>query len=167
MKIALFDGGRVGVVEGNQLIDVTRAVPGFDTGYAQNHWLRLCADFAGLRHGIESEMARGPRISLSNARLDAPVLNPSKIVCAAANYDEHLTEMGDIMTESQRAAAWFLEFDVFLKAPSSIAGPGSLIELPDLPHEVHHVCELAVVIGKTAKHVDVAHALDHVLGYRS
>lgn len=165
MKIALFDGGRVGLVDDDAVVDVTPAVPRFDTGYAQNHWLRLCADFEALRGPIAGQVERGPRIPLHEVRLDAPVLNPSKVVCAAANYDEHLAEMDDIMTESQRASSWFLEFDVFLKAPSSIIGPGGTIELPALPHEVHHECELAVVIGKAARDVEIEHALEHVLGY--
>ncbi|MBE8477400.1 MULTISPECIES: fumarylacetoacetate hydrolase family protein [Streptomyces] len=166
MKLALFDGGRIGVVEDSEIVDVTSVAPGFDSGYAQNHWLRLCADFEKLREPLERVAATGPRIPIEQVRLDAPVLNPSKIVCAAANYDEHLAEMDPILTDAQRAsAAWFLAFDVFLKAPSSIIGPGSDIELPDLPNAIHHECELALVIGKTARNVDASQALDHVLGY--
>ncbi|WP_155058235.1 fumarylacetoacetate hydrolase family protein [Streptomyces blattellae] len=166
MKLALFDGGRIGVVKDSEIVDVTSAVPGFDSGYAQNHWLRLCADFHELREPLERAAATGPRIPIEQANLDAAVLNPSKIVCAAANYQEHLAEMEPILTDAQRASAsWFLAFDVFLKAPSSIIGPGSDIELPDLPNAIHHESELALVIGKTARNVDAAEALDHVLGY--
>jgi 2-keto-4-pentenoate hydratase/2-oxohepta-3-ene-1,7-dioic acid hydratase in catechol pathway len=166
VKLALFDGGRIGVVEDSEIVDVTSVAPGFDSGYAQNHWLRLCADFEKLREPLERVAATGPRIPIEQVRLDAPVLNPSKIVCAAANYDEHLAEMDPILTDAQRAsAAWFLAFDVFLKAPSSIIGPGSDIELPDLPNAIHHECELALVIGKTARNVDASHALDHFLVY--
>ncbi|WP_432198262.1 fumarylacetoacetate hydrolase family protein [Streptomyces sp. bgisy027] len=166
MKLALFDGGRIGVVKDSEMVDVTSAVPDFSSGYAQNHWLRLCADFEELRESLEQAAATGPRLPIEQVTLDAPVLNPSKIVCAAANYDEHLAEMDPILTDAQRAsAAWFLAFDVFLKAPSSIIGPGDDIELPDLPNAIHHECELVLVIGKTARNVDAADALDHVLGY--
>ncbi|MEU0073828.1 fumarylacetoacetate hydrolase family protein [Streptomyces sp. NPDC006332] len=166
MKLALFDGGRIGVVQDSEIVDVTSAAPDFDSDYAQNHWLRLCADFDELRAPLERAAATGPRMPIEQVRLEAPVLNPSKIVCAAANYDEHLTEMEPILTDAQRAsAAWFLAFDVFLKAPSSLIGPGCDIELPDLPNAIHHECELALVIGKTARNVDPSEALDHVLGY--
>lgn len=166
MKLALFDGGRVGIVEGTEIVDVTSAVPGFDSGYAQNHWLRLCADFDELRGSLEQAAATGPRTPIKDVTLDAAVLNPSKVVCAAANYDDHLAEMQPILTDAQRASAdWFLAFDVFLKAPSSIIGPGAPIELPDLPNEIHHECELALVIGKTARDISASEALDYVLGY--
>jgi 2-keto-4-pentenoate hydratase/2-oxohepta-3-ene-1,7-dioic acid hydratase in catechol pathway len=166
VKLALFHGGRVGLVQGDEIVDVTAAIPGFDVGYAQNHWLRMCADFDGYLPAIEIAATTGERLPLSSVQLDAPVLNPSKIVCAAANYDEHLDEMDPILTDAQRAsAASFFAFDVFFKAPSSIIGPDSDIVLPDIPNEIHHECELALVIGKAARNVDPAKALDHVLGY--
>jgi 2-keto-4-pentenoate hydratase/2-oxohepta-3-ene-1,7-dioic acid hydratase in catechol pathway len=165
VKLALFDGGRVGLVEDTEIVDVTAAVPGFDTGYAQNHWLRLCADLDNLREPIAKAASSGKRVPLAQVSLDAPVLHPSKIVCAAANYDEHLDEMRPILTESQAASPWLLEFDVFLKAPSSIVGPGSDVVLPDLPNEIHHESELALVMGKTARNVSASEALDYVLGY--
>lgn len=167
MKIALFDHGRVGVVTDadTAIVDVTSAIPGFDSGYAQNHWLRLVADFEQLRPAIEEAAAAGPRLPLDQVELDAAVLHPSKIVCAAANYQAHLDEMAPILTEGQKASGWLLDFDVFLKAPSSIIGPGDDVVLPDLPNEIHHESELALVIGKTARNVTAAEALDYVFGY--
>jgi 2-keto-4-pentenoate hydratase/2-oxohepta-3-ene-1,7-dioic acid hydratase in catechol pathway len=55
---------------------------------------------------------------------------------------------------------------VFAKLTSSVANPGDPIFLPmDAPDEVDYEAELAVVIGKSARHINIEEALDHVLGY--
>jgi 2-keto-4-pentenoate hydratase/2-oxohepta-3-ene-1,7-dioic acid hydratase in catechol pathway len=66
---------------------------------------------------------------------------------------------------SAKAQAWQLDFDVFLKAPSSIIGPGSEIRLPDVAGEVHYEAELALVIGRGGRDIAESEALAHVLGY--
>ena len=62
-----------------------------------------------------------------------------------------------------------MNFDVFLKAPSSIVGPGATITLPPdvvaAGHEVHHESELVVVIGTGGKDIPVEKAMDAVLGF--
>ena len=162
MKIALFNGNRLGVLKGEQIIDVTAALPRWDNGYAPNWWLRLCHDFDEMRSCIETEAARGGGIPLSRVKLDAPVLCPQKIVAAASNYSAHVGEM----TARGPYEAWMLEFGVFLKAPSSIIGPGDAITLPDVGNaEIHHESELGFVIGKGGKDIAEEHAMEHVLGY--
>ena len=68
-----------------------------------------------------------------------------------------------------RVEAWMMQFDVFLKAPSSIVGPGAEIVLPPdvvaAGHEVHHESELVVVIGRGGKDIPVESAMDAVLGF--
>ncbi len=165
MKLALFDDYRLGVLRGEEhLVDVSGALPHWDNGYAANFWLRLCHDFDALRPRLEQAALDGQPVPLSSVRLRAPVLNPSKILAAASNYGAHKAEMaarGGGMT-----ASWLQEFDVFLKAPSSIVGPGDTVHLPDVPgREIHHESELAFVIGRAGKNVPEERALEHVLGY--
>jgi 2-keto-4-pentenoate hydratase/2-oxohepta-3-ene-1,7-dioic acid hydratase in catechol pathway len=68
-----------------------------------------------------------------------------------------------------RVESWMMEFDVFLKAPSSIVGPGAEIVLPPdvvaAGHEVHHESELVVVIGAGGKDIPLESAMDAVLGF--
>jgi 2-keto-4-pentenoate hydratase/2-oxohepta-3-ene-1,7-dioic acid hydratase in catechol pathway len=91
-------------------------------------------------------------------RLEAPILWPNKLIAYPVNYVAH----GEERNTSLRA-------DVngfFLKASSSLSGPQDPIVLPDLPdREIHHEGELAIIIGKTARHVGQAQALDCVFGY--
>lgn len=162
MKLAIFEDNRLGVIESGQIIDVTAALPHWDNGYAPNWWLRMCHNFDELRPRIESEAARGQGVPLSQVTLQAPVLWPQKIVAAAANYAAHVSEMAALGPYP----AWMLEFSVFLKAPSSIIGPGAVIHLPNVgDEEIHHESELGVIIGKAGKNIPEERALDHVLGY--
>jgi 2-keto-4-pentenoate hydratase/2-oxohepta-3-ene-1,7-dioic acid hydratase in catechol pathway len=133
--------------------------------------VRLGRDFERRRGALERLAANGAPIPLTRVRLRAPALNPTKIVAAAANYAAHIEEMrGGVL---ERVAGGvdpaLLDFDVFLKAPSALCGPSDRIVLPHGPlvdgKEIHHECELTVVIGKRATAVDAARALDHVFGY--
>lgn len=85
----------------------------------------------------------------------APVI-PSKVVCVGKNYVDHAAEMGgDVPTEPV----------IFLKPATAVIGPGARIVYPALSAEVHHEAELAVVIGRIARHVPVEDAAAHVFGY--
>ena len=94
---------------------------------------------------------------LSDADLLAPLPRPGKIVAIGRNYREHATEEG---VEPPAAPL------MFAKWPSAVVGPGAEIRWdPDLTSQVDYEAELAVVIGRRARNVEVADALDHVLGY--
>src|SRR5437763_3926179 len=157
MKLALFDDYRLGVVTPDEtaLVDVTSALPWPHNPdpLGAGLWVRLCRDFAQLRPRIEQAVADGPARPLDAVRLRAPVLNPSKIVAAASNYGAHVDEMHAVLERTAGGVdAWMMEFDVFLKAPSSIVGPADRVCLPAAMlaagKEIHHESELAVVIGR-------------------
>jgi 2-keto-4-pentenoate hydratase/2-oxohepta-3-ene-1,7-dioic acid hydratase in catechol pathway len=87
----------------------------------------------------------------------API-TPAAVYCAGLNYRKHASETG----------ARIPQFPVlFMKAPSAVQNPGDPILLPTrlASDEVDYECELAVVIGKPAKNVPRAVALDYVAGY--
>jgi 2-keto-4-pentenoate hydratase/2-oxohepta-3-ene-1,7-dioic acid hydratase in catechol pathway len=89
-------------------------------------------------------------------RLLAPLI-PTNIIAIGLNYRRHAEEGGSQVPEHPV---------VFAKLTSSLANPGEPILLPiDAPDEVDYEAELAVVIGKSARHTNVEEALDHVLGY--
>lgn len=165
MKLALFNGNRLGVVRDDTIVDVTHVLPHWDNGYMANFWLRLCHDFDTLRPRLEEAAVAGQGVPLSQVRLNAPVLNPSKIIAAASNYAAHRAEMA-ARRDVAAAPSWLQEFDVFLKAPSSIIGPDDTVYLPEVgDREIHHESELAFVIGRGGKNIPEERALEHVLGY--
>ena len=172
MQLALFDGYRLGVVEGDTVVDVTAALPWphDDDPVTAGWWRRLCRDFSVVRDDILAVAEGGRRIPLSQAHLLAPVLNPSKIVASASNYADHVAEMHGVQERTLgRVESWMMKFDVFLKAPSSISGPGDDILLPrsviDAGEEIHHESELVLVIGKGGRDISPDDALGHVFGY--
>jgi 2-keto-4-pentenoate hydratase/2-oxohepta-3-ene-1,7-dioic acid hydratase in catechol pathway len=161
MKLALFNGNRLGLVTDQAIYDVTAALPHWDNVYAANWWLRLCHDFAQIRPALEAAARAGKGLPVDSVKLNAAALHPQKIIAVASNYAGHVQEMRDRVNE-----AWLLDFGIFLKAPSSIIGPGDTIDLPDVGDaEIHHEAELGLVIGKTGKNIPEAAALDYVLGY--
>jgi 2-keto-4-pentenoate hydratase/2-oxohepta-3-ene-1,7-dioic acid hydratase in catechol pathway len=165
MKLCLFDERRVGVVTSERsLVDVTAAVPGWSADPMSGFFNRLCRDIDDVRGAIEQAVAAGPEIALDGVRLMAPVLNPSKVIAAAMNYAAHRTEMEGRADRSN--IDWRMDFDVFLKAPSSIVGPDESVLLPDVGDaEIHHECELALVIGAAGRDIPEDEALHHVFGY--
>jgi 2-keto-4-pentenoate hydratase/2-oxohepta-3-ene-1,7-dioic acid hydratase in catechol pathway len=107
---------------------------------------------------------------VSAVTLRAPALGPTKVVAAASNYGEHVAEMHGVQERTLgKVESWMMNFDVFLKAPSSIVGPGTDVVLPPdvvaAGHEVHHESELVIVIGRGGKDIPLEQAMDAVLGF--
>jgi 2-keto-4-pentenoate hydratase/2-oxohepta-3-ene-1,7-dioic acid hydratase in catechol pathway len=97
----------------------------------------------------------GERLALDEVRLLAPVL-PTKVVAVGKNYADHAKEMGDDVPE---------EPIIFLKPSTSVVGPGDPIIYPAGVDRVDFEGELAVIVGKMARHLDEATALQVVLGF--
>ena len=96
------------------------------------------------------------RIPAAQASLLAPVA-PPQVVAIGLNYRKHAQE-----SKMPVPAAPV----VFIKTCNTVAGPGDRIILPAMaPNEVDYEAELVIVIGKEAKRVSEAQALDYVLGY--
>ncbi len=91
----------------------------------------------------------------------APLLYPSKILCAGANYYDHMAEMGfpGVKKETQRL------FFFFKPPRNAVVGPGATITMPRGTQKYDWEIELAAVIGKTARYVTADEALSHVAGY--
>ena len=174
MRLALFDAARLGVVapDGGALVDVTDELPWpHDPDPLTAGWWRsLCRDFPSVAPALEQAAAAGPARPIGEVTLRAPALGPSKVLAAACNFGDHVTEMHGVQERTLgRVEAWMMDFDVFLKAPSSIVGPGAGIVLPPdvvaAGHEVHHESELVVVIGRGGRDIPAESALEHVFGF--
>ncbi|HET9983353.1 MAG TPA: fumarylacetoacetate hydrolase family protein [Longimicrobiales bacterium] len=77
-------------------------------------------------------------------------------MCVGRNYAAHAKELGNDVPERPL---------IFLKPPSSIIGDGEVILLPPDSQRVEHEGEIGVIIGRRARHVSDAEALDYVAGY--
>jgi 2-keto-4-pentenoate hydratase/2-oxohepta-3-ene-1,7-dioic acid hydratase in catechol pathway len=96
----------------------------------------------------------GARLPLSTVSLLAPV-SPSKVVAIGLNYLDHVHEHGNRPPD---------EPVIFLKSPGSVAAPGEHIVLPPNGHRIDYEGELALIIGRQARHVPPDRAYDYILG---
>ena len=89
-------------------------------------------------------------------RIGACVGGVGKMICVGLNYSDHAAESGMPIPA---------EPVLFMKATSAIVGPNDDVEIPPRAEKVDWEVELGVVIGKTARYVSKADALDYVAGY--
>lgn len=154
MNLGVFDGGKLGLVDDAHVVDLTTLV---GSGGVTD-MLALVHRWDTLRPRLESaDLAGLPRTPLAEAHLEAPLPRPGKILAAPVNYPCHQREMNVDLTVA--------ELGIFLKANSSVIGPGETIELPYVDRRVDQEAELAVVIGRLARNVEPEAAMDHVFGY--
>lgn len=161
-------GPRAGLVLEDRLFDAAEAlddpryatVPGalaawsrFDK--AAKRWLK---QRAGTKRGGKA---------LAGTKLLAPVLAPSAIFCAGANYTDHVEEMSRALNVPREEDPHKLGLDPwhFIKTVGTITGPDAEVNLPAFSKMVDWEVELVAVIGKPARNVTIANALDHVAGY--
>ena len=89
-------------------------------------------------------------------RIGPCVANVGKFICIGLNYADHAAETGAKIPE---------EPIIFMKATSAIIGPNDDVIIPKNAIKPDWEVELGIVIGKEARYVDEADALDHVAGY--
>ena len=91
-----------------------------------------------------------------DVRLGPPVAATGKLICIGLNYADHAAESGmDVPPEPV----------IFMKATSAICGPNDPIVIPRGSQKTDWEVELAVVIGRSAKHVAESEAMGHVAGF--
>ena len=120
------------------------------------------ADIAGtVLHPASLEMlgkldAKSLPTVSGKPRLGPCVAGTGKFICIGLNYSDHAAETGATVPP---------EPIIFMKASSAIVGPDDDVLIPRGSQKTDWEVELAVVIGKTAKYVSEADALDYVAGY--
>ena len=126
MRFCRFDDNRLGLVDGDTVRDVTAAADILPPA----RWPLPHGDLFMLHfEAIRAEMARlagdAPSKPLADVRLLSPIANPGKIVAAPVNYQLHLDEARvDTGINFGSGVKTIAECGVFLKATSSLVGPG-------------------------------------------
>ncbi|MED1795749.1 fumarylacetoacetate hydrolase family protein [Brevibacillus nitrificans] len=158
MKIALFNDFQLGVVVEDRLYDIGPLVAE-GRPFHSCPMVDLIHRYEQVRELLENHLREMPSYSLAEVRLRQPVSRPGKIVAAPVNYLAHKKEM---KVENTARGLGF-----FLKANTSLIGPGDSIVLPASKQgrRFDHELELAVIIGKTAKNVKAKDAFDYIFGY--
>ena len=169
MRFCRFNDNRLGLVEGSSVRDVTAALdvlPAARYPYPTHDVFIAHLDEVAAR--AKALAASGPLLALDGLKLLSPVANPGKLVAAPVNYEKHLAEVKSDASLHQNTASHTMTIHkagVFLKATSSLAGPGEGVALRVPDRRTDHEVELAFVIGRTASRVPRTEALRYVAGY--
>ena len=167
MKLCRFNGGRLGLVEGEEVTDVSAALQALPSQrYPFPSHDVLIAHLNELRPGIVEAARTGQKHAASAVHYDPPVANPGKIIGAPINYKAHAQESAqDSNIGHGRAITTIGDWGMFLKAGTSLIGVSDEIVLRFPERRNDHEVELAVVIGKTCRQVKAADAMAHVVAY--
>ena len=109
-------------------------------------------------HIIEGDLFGNWRVTSQTTKIEkllAPIV-PTDILCIGINYREHAAESGSAIPQNPM---------LFIKASNTLNNPLDPIPIPKRSDKIDFEGELAVVIGKAAKHVPRERALDYVFGY--
>jgi len=137
----------VGISE-NDAVDVSSVVHDFDPAFFSE----------GGIDRVRKALEKGnlPVVSVAGVRVGAPVSRPFKFMAVGLNYSDHAVETNATIPDKP------IFFD---KASSAINGPYDDIVLPSNYDTVDYEVELAFVVGRRARRISRAEALDHVAGY--
>ena len=139
MKICYFDDFKLGIVKGDNVVDVSAVVK--DIPHTGPHDLinGLIERFDAYRGKLEAAVAKETGVPLKSVRLRSPLPRPINIDCMAVNYMED-------GTRSEPAP-----INAFAKSPNCVIGHGDTMVLPDAPATIFEgEAEIALVIGNSA-----------------
>jgi len=169
MKLCRFDDNRIGLVRGNTVHDVSAILDDLPVPrYPLPHGDLLIANLDRLRSKMERLADGAKTIPAAKVRFLSPVANPSKIIGTPVNYRAHAAEAKTDAALAQYSAGrerTIEEQGLFLKATSSLVGPGEGVAVRFPERRTDHEAELGVVIGKRASNVAENAALSFVAGY--
>jgi len=167
MRLCRFDDDRLGLVRDDRVLDVSEALEAIPPArWPLPQGDLLIAHLEAVRARADA-LAKGARsLPLAEVKLKSPVANPSKIIAAPVNYQKHLDESRlDKEINVGQEIKTIDYYGLFLKANSSLVGPGEGVALRFPDRRTDHECELAAVIGKAGSGIPRARALEHVAGY--
>ncbi len=162
-------GPRAGLMVGDKVFDAAAA-----TGKAAYGTVfEILNDWRSAQKLLRAAAAKivtgkGKRArALPKPKLLAPVLSPSALYCAGANYADHMAEMAAVQGIAPEPDPHTLGLKAwhFIKATRSIVPSQTKVKLPAYSQKVDWEAELTAVIGRPAKDVPLEKALDYVAGY--
>ena len=121
-------------------------------------WIIRCEESPEKLVRLKESISRSDTVKhdISDIRIKAPLTNPEKMIFVGLNYYDHAKESN---MEVPKVPVLFPKYN------NSIVGPEDNVIIPTEVTQCDYEVELAIVIGKTAKHVSIDSAMDHVFGY--
>jgi len=154
MKLATFTDGkgtRIGVIEGNEIVDVTAVAPALPKDMPAF----LALGTGGISKATAA-LADAPRLTLEGVKLEAPVPNPGKFLAVGLNYADHIREINAPTPEFPSC---------FAKVRTCINGPYDPVHRPRVSDTLDYEGELGFVIGRRCRHVPKERSPEVIAGY--
>ena len=155
MRLATFGHAgrsRVGVVIGDEIVDLTSAAPELPAEMTA----LLAAGPEALARAERAAEHPAERIPLDDVHLQAPVLRPPKLLAVGLNYADHVAESG--LQAGKHPA-------IFNKQSTCVTGPYDPVHRPRASEALDYEGELAFVIGRRCRHVPRERAAEVIAGY--
>ncbi len=167
MKLCRFDRDQLGIVEGEEVADVSGALGALPpVRYPLPRADLLILHLDAVRAAAAELLPRAPRRSLRAVRLLSPIANPPRIIAAPVNYLAHQSEANaDGGVHFDSSVKTIETYGLFLKSATALVGPSEGVTLGFPERRNDHEIELVVVIGREGRHISKERALDHVAGY--
>jgi 2-keto-4-pentenoate hydratase/2-oxohepta-3-ene-1,7-dioic acid hydratase in catechol pathway len=153
MKLLRFGDDRLGLLAGDEVIDISDLVDPSPGGRLAAWITATAAGHAPQLPGLD----RFPRLDPVTVTPACPLPEPPKVIAAPVNYLAHQAEM----TAKHTVA----DLGIFLKARTSVIGPGDTVLLPYTDRRFDQEAELAVVIGRRAHGLTPEQAPQAIFGY--
>jgi 2-keto-4-pentenoate hydratase/2-oxohepta-3-ene-1,7-dioic acid hydratase in catechol pathway len=166
VKLCRFGDGRYGVVRDGNVYDVTQYVQEAVVSSRLERGDAAIANFPEIVKLVSAATLGASAGKAADMKFLAPVINPTKIVAAPVNYQAHIEEAeADPAITFNHAVARIDKAGLFLKASSSLVGPGDGVAVRFPDRRTDHEIELGLVIGKECSDISEADALSVVAGY--
>lgn len=171
------DAPRAGIIVDDWMIDVSDALAkDGDLALARagtsmlgvlSRWGEIHPRLQGIAQSARRGEGRATTTALSQAQLLAPVMYPGTILCAGANYRDHVEEMTKALSlpaEPDPHELGLKPWHFIKPSAQCVRGTGARISLPAYSKKVDWEAEIAVIIGRACRNVSVDAALDYVAG---
>jgi len=169
MRLCRFDDNRLGIVDGESVRDVTSALDVLpQVRYPLPKHDPLIAHLPQVLTRARSLATSTAPLPVAERMFLSPVASPGKLVAAPVNYHAHLDEVRADKALHQNNPAHTVTIHtagLFLKATSSLVGPGEGVVIRKPDRRTDHEVELAIVIGKEGSNIPRANAMEHIAGY--
>lgn len=140
------EGIKFGAVIDNGIIDLSDAGPS----------LKAVLATGPLDNLIKVAEKRTPTMDLDHVILHQVIPDTGRILCVGKNYRDHAKEMGGEIAANP---------NLFMRTAQSVVGHQQSVIMPKVSDQYDFEAELAVVIGRSGRHISEEKALEHVAGY--
>ncbi|NCG09767.1 MAG: FAA hydrolase family protein [Alphaproteobacteria bacterium] len=146
------DGKRIGLISGDKVIDLTAV----DVNAPRDIQSVIQDGSIASLQTIADKASDAEILNYDNLQFNIPISAPGKILCLGLNYMEHVNEG---IFEKQPFPT------IFMRSKSSMVAHNEPIIRPSVSKTLDYEAELALIVGKTSRHLTVENALDVVAGY--